>query len=178
MPADRISPMSRPPRPGLPRWLPPLVVALFVIVPIVEIAVIIAVGQAIGPWWTILLLVIESAIGAWIVRREGTRAWRSLTEAFAAGGFPDRQLVDGALVVAGGTLLLTPGFVTDIAGFLLVLPFTRPAIRALVMTVMAQRARGLIDLGRVVGGPRGTSTDPRNRGAVPGEVVDRHDDPA
>ncbi len=91
---------------------------------------------------------------------------------------PTSQLVDGALVVAGGTLLLTPGFVTDIAGFLLVLPFTRPAIRALVMTVMAQRARGLIDLGRVVGGPRGASTDPRNRGAVPGEVVDRHDDPA
>jgi UPF0716 protein FxsA len=170
--------MARAPQPGLPRWVPPLVVALFVIVPIVEIAVIIAVGRAIGPWWTILLLIVESMIGAWIVKREGTRAWRSLTEAFAAGGFPDRQLVDGALVVAGGTLLLTPGFVTDIAGFLLVLPFTRPAIRALVMTVMVHRARGLIDVGRIVGGTYGASTDPRNRGAVPGEVVDRHDDPA
>jgi UPF0716 protein FxsA len=170
--------MSRQPRPGLPRWLPPLVIALFVIVPIVEIAVIIAVGRAIGAWWTVLLLLVESAIGAWIVRREGTRAWRSLRAAFTAGSFPDRELVDGALVVAGGTLLLTPGFVTDIAGFLLVLPFTRPAIRALVMSVMAQRARGLMDLGRVVGGVRGASTDPRNRGTVPGEVIDRHDDPA
>jgi UPF0716 protein FxsA len=175
----RISPMTPAPRPGLPRWVAPIVVALFVLVPIVEIAVIIAVGRAIGPWWTILLLIVESAIGAWIVKREGTRAWRSLSEAFAAGGVPDRQLVDGALVVAGGTLLLTPGFVTDIAGFLLVLPFTRPAIRALVMTVMVHRARGFIGVGRVGGGPRGTtSTDPRNRGAVPGEVVDRHDDPA
>jgi UPF0716 protein FxsA len=170
--------VSRSPRPGLPRWLPPLVVALFVVVPIVEIAVIIAVGRAIGAWWTVLLLVVESAIGAWIVRREGTRAWRSLREAFTAGRFPDRQLVDGALVVAGGTLLLTPGFVTDVAGFLLVLPFTRPAIRALVMTAMAQRARSLIGLGGVLGGGRGAPTDPGNRGAVPGEVVNRHDDPA
>ena len=153
-------------------------VTLFVVVPIVEIAVIIAVGRAIGAWWTVLLLIVESAIGAWIVRREGTRAWRSLRQAFASGEFPDKQLVDGALVVAGGTLLLTPGFVTDVAGFLLVLPFTRPAIRALVMTVMAQRARALIDVGRIVGGSRGTSADPRNRGAVPGEVIDRHDDPA
>jgi UPF0716 protein FxsA len=154
------------------------VIALFVVVPIVEIAVIIAVGRAIGAWWTVLLLVVESAIGAWIVRREGTRAWRSLRQAFASGSFPDRQLVDGALVVAGGTLLLTPGFVTDVAGFLLVLPFTRPAIRSLVMTVMAQRARALIDVGRIVGGSRGAFPDPRNREAVPGEVIDRHDDPA
>jgi UPF0716 protein FxsA len=169
---------SRRPRPGLPGWLPPLVIALFVVVPIVEIAVIVEVGRAIGAWWTVLLLLVESAIGAWIVRREGTRAWRSLREAFTAGRFPDRQLVDGALVVAGGALLLTPGFVTDVAGFLLVLPFTRPAIRALVMTAMARRAQSLIGLGGVLGGGRGTSGDPRNRAAVPGEVVDRHDDPS
>ena len=171
-------PNSRRSRPPLPRWLGPLVIALFVLVPILEIAVIIAVGRAIGGWWTLLLLVVESAIGAWIVRREGTRAWRSLREAFAAGEFPDRELVDGALVVAGGTLLLTPGFVTDIGGFLLVLPFTRPAIRALVMSVMARRAQGVIGLGRVLGGRRGGATDARTGTAIPGEVIDRHDDPA
>jgi UPF0716 protein FxsA len=171
-----MSPVSR--SRGLPGWVPPAVVALFVLVPILEIAVIIAVGRAIGGWWTLLLLIVESAIGAWIVKHEGTRAWRSLRDAFAEGKFPDRQLVDGALVVAGGTLLLTPGFITDIFGFLLVLPFTRPAVRAFVMTVMAQRARGLIDTGLMGGGGGSTSPGPRSQRTMPGEVVDKHDEPA
>ncbi len=107
-------------------------------VPLVEIYAIIQVGQAIGPWWTILLLVLDSIVGAWLVKREGRRAWRALRDAMG-NRLPTRELADGALVVVGGTLLLTPGFVTDALGFLLLLPFTRPVFRRLLTSYAASR---------------------------------------
>jgi UPF0716 protein FxsA len=106
-----------------------ILVALFVIIPIVEIYVIIQVGQAIGAVPTLLLLVIESLIGAWLVKREGRRAWQALRETLETGQLPGRELADAALILIGGTLLLTPGFVTDVFGFFFVLPFTRPLAR-------------------------------------------------
>ena len=118
------------------RWL----LVAFLIVPIVEIAVIIQVGQLIGVWPTVLLLVVESALGAWLVRREGRRAWASLQAVFSEGGSPDVALTDTALVLVGGTLLLTPGFVTDVVGFACILPFTRPLVRAAVVRAVARRA--------------------------------------
>ena len=121
------------------RWVRPLLVAVFVGVPLLEIFVLIQVGQVIGPWWTILLLVADSVLGAWLVRREGARAWRALTTALQSGRMPARELVDGALILVGGTLMLTPGFVTDIFGFLAILPFTRPAARRLLTGVVSRR---------------------------------------
>lgn len=118
------------------RWL----LAAFLVVPIVEIAVIIQVGQLIGVWPTVLLLVVESALGAWLVRREGRRAWASLQAVFSGGDSPDVALTDAALVLVGGTLLLTPGFVTDVVGFFFILPVTRPLARALVVRAVERRA--------------------------------------
>jgi UPF0716 protein FxsA len=123
-------------RPPLAFWL----VGLFLIVPIVEIYVIIQVGQAIGAIPTLVLLVVESAIGAWLVKREGRRAWQALIETLRAGALPGRELIDGGLVLVGGTLLLTPGFVTDVVGFFFVLPFTRPIARRLVQAEVNRRA--------------------------------------
>jgi UPF0716 protein FxsA len=123
-------------RPPLAFWL----VGLFIVVPIVEIYVIIQVGQAIGAIPTILLLIVESLIGAWIVKREGRRAWQALRDTVRGGGLPGSELIDAALVLVGGTLLLTPGFVTDVVGFFLVLPFTRPAARRLVQIEVNRRA--------------------------------------
>jgi len=117
------------------RWL----VVAFLLVPVVEIAVIVQVGQWIGVLPTVALLLIESLLGAWLVRREGRRAWDSLRGTVVSGQLPDVALVDAALIVVGGTLLLTPGFVTDIFGFACVLPFTRPAVRRLVMAVLVRR---------------------------------------
>jgi UPF0716 family protein affecting phage T7 exclusion len=119
----------------------PLLVLLgmFVVLPILEIYVIIQVGQQIGAVPTILLLVFESLLGGWIVKREGRRAWRSLTETISKGSVPGKELADAALVLVGGTLLLTPGFVTDIFGFFMVLPFTRPLARRAVMSYAARR---------------------------------------
>jgi len=115
--------------------------AAFVVVPIVEIFVIVQVGSVIGGWATVGLLVAEMLFGGWIVRREGRRAWRALSEALMRGVMPDRELADAALVLVGGTLLLTPGFLTDIVGFVFVLPPTRPLVRRLLAAYVARRVR-------------------------------------
>ena len=142
----------------------------FIVVPIVEIYVLIQVGQVIGPWWTILLLVIDSIIGSWLIKREGGRAWRALRTALESGRMPAAELADGALILIGGTLMLTPGFVTDALGILLILPVTRPVFRRLLTTVVTRRL--------TVIGPLPTQTKrpgPRSgESVVQGEVVDDH----
>ena len=120
-------------------WLGWLLVGLFIVVPLVEIYVIIQVGQAIGPWWTIALLVLDSMLGAWLIKREGGRAWRALREALQGGRMPAREIADGALILIGGTLMLSPGFLLDAVGILLILPFTRPVARRLLTTVVERR---------------------------------------
>jgi len=127
--------------------------AAFVVVPLAEIYVLIQVGQAIGAWWTILILVADSIVGAWLIRREGGRAWRTLQGALSSGRMPARELADGALILIGGTLMLAPGFVTDAFGILLILPFTRPVARRLLTTVVARRLVVVPPPGR--GRPRG-----------------------
>ncbi|GAA4521327.1 hypothetical protein GCM10023191_099630 [Actinoallomurus oryzae] len=117
-----------------------LVIA-FLAVPVLEIYVILQVGHAIGGWPTVALLILESLLGAWIIRREGRRAWRALTESFRQGGLPDRELADAALVLVGGVLLLTPGFLTDVAGLVFVLPFTRPLVRRALSAYVGRRVR-------------------------------------
>lgn len=116
-----------------------VILAVFIGLPILEIYVIISVGHQIGVLPTILLLIAESALGAWVVKREGGRAWRALSGALASGTLPGKELADAAVVLVGGVLLLTPGFVTDLFGFFCVLPFTRPIARRLLATVLSQR---------------------------------------
>ena len=120
-------------------WLWTVLAVLLLVVPLLEVLVIIAVGRAIGGWPTFFLLLAESAFGAWLVRHEGGRAWQSLQTALNTGRMPSRQLADAALVLVGGVLLLTPGFLTDIVGFFLGLPFTRPAARRALEAVVARR---------------------------------------
>src|SRR5436309_11093208 len=107
----------------------PLVVLLFILVPIAEIYVIIQVGQAIGALWTVLLLIADSIIGARLLSWQGRKAWGKFQEALAEGRVPHREVLDGVLIVLGGAFLLTPGFITDVFGLLLLLPPTRAFIR-------------------------------------------------
>ncbi|QIK66451.1 FxsA family protein [Nocardioides sp. HDW12B] len=171
--------------------------ALFVLVPLLEIYLIVQTGQVVGVWWTILLLVAAGFLGSVLVRREGRRAWRALQEALGSGRMPAKELADGALVLVGGTLLVTPGFVSDLVGLFCVLPLTRPLARAVLARVIARRmAAGALrgpgaaprsgfpngfppgfptGFGTRPGGPdAGTTPGPPRGGpdVVPGEVVD------
>jgi len=112
---------------------------LFIAIPIAELAVIIQVGQAIGVWWTIGLLVADSLIGSWLMRHQGRSAWRRFNEAVYGGRIPTREVLDGALVIFGGALLLTPGFITDILGAVLLVPPTRALVRRLLVHRFAGR---------------------------------------
>ena len=132
--------MTETRRRGFPWWL--LLVA-FVVVPLVEIYVIIQIGQVIGAWWTILLLIADSILGSWLVKREGRRAWRALQAALQQGRMPGRELADGVLILVGGTLMLTPGFVTDAVGILCLLPVTRPLGRRALAGVINRRLVGV-----------------------------------
>lgn len=116
----------------------PLLLLLFIVVPIVELVVIGQVNDAVGLGWTVFLLLADSLAGAVLVRREGRRAWSAFRRALGEGRWPGDEVAQGALVLVGGALLLTPGFVTDVAGLLMVLPPTRAAISAL----LRRRLRG------------------------------------
>ena len=104
-------------------------ILLFIVVPIAELYVIIQVGQAIGTLQTIALLIADSLLGAWLLRHHGRLAWRRFTETLAGGRVPTREVADGAMILFGGALMLTPGFLTDILGMLLLLPPTRALLR-------------------------------------------------
>lgn len=147
----------------------------FVVMPLIEIYAVIQVGQVIGAWWTITILVADSLLGAWLIKHEGSRAWRALQAKLAEGGVPGKELADGALVLIGGTLLLTPGFVTDAIGFLLVLPVTRPVFRRLLTAYAASRVTLVATQGGYgAAGFGGNGGPTRQRpGSTPGESVVR-----
>ena len=126
-----------------------LLVLLLVIVPIIELAIIIQSGSMIGVWWTIALLVADSLLGAWLLMREGSRSWLRFRAAIGDGKVPAKETADGGLVISGGALLLTPGFLTDIVGLLFLFQPTRDVIRRIALTKVVSYAA------TSVGGPAG-----------------------
>jgi UPF0716 protein FxsA len=146
-----------------------LLAALFVVLPIVEIYFLIQIGQVIGPWWTILLLIADGVLGSMLVKHEGRRAWQALTIAVESHKMPHRELADGALILVGGTLLVTPGFVTDVLGLFCVLPFTRPLARRVLARMVAKRIQ-TVNLPPYPGAPGPGPQRPDS--VVPGEVDD------
>lgn len=112
---------------------------LFIVVPLLELAIILQVGRAIGPWWTIGLLIADSILGAVLLRSQGRAAWRRFTAAIRGGRPPATEVLDGALLIAGGALLLTPGFLTDGLGLLLLVPPTRALVRRLLARRLLKR---------------------------------------
>jgi UPF0716 protein FxsA len=133
----------------------PLLFLLFIVVPIAEIYVIIQVGQAIGALWTILLLIADSIIGARLLSWQGRRAWARFQEAIASGRVPHREVLDGALIIVGGAFLLTPGFITDVVGLVLLVPPSRALVRrALTRAIARRRLRFLRVVSWSPAGPR------------------------
>ena len=127
-----------------------LLVLLFIVVPIAELYVIIQVGELIGVWPTLLLLLLDAIVGSWLLKREGRAAWRRFNQALAERRMPGKEVADGFLVILGGALLIAPGFITDIFGILFLLPPTR-AVAA------ASCAAGRVGRVAVVGFPAGAA---------------------
>jgi UPF0716 protein FxsA len=122
--------------------MPALLVLVLVGVPLLELVLLIQVGQRIGAGWTILLVVASGVLGALMLRREGRRAWSRFQEALAAGRWPGDEVAQGALVLFGGALLLTPGFLTDVVGLLLLFAPSRAAVSALLRGRLMAQAGG------------------------------------
>lgn len=152
------TPTDRPPRRrGVLRW----VLLALLLLPFLEVAVLVVVGRAIGFWATLGLVVALALVGAWLARRETGRTYRALQKALDSGRLPGDEVTDAILIMVGGFLLILPGFVSDVVGLFLVLPFTRPLARRLLHLVVARRAAA------VIGGPAGVGTQP-GAGRAPG----------
>jgi len=125
--------------------------ALLILWPVAELFVAIKVAQAIGVLFTVLLLIASWPLGIWLARTQGRAAWRRLSVAIAQGRPPGREVIDGTLVLAGGLLLIIPGFITDVVGLLLLAPTRSLARGALVRMV---QSRLVTATARVAGAPR------------------------
>jgi UPF0716 protein FxsA len=106
-----------------------LLLVFLIAVPLAELYVIVQVAHLIGFIPTLVVLLAVSVAGAWLLKHEGMAAWRRVRDATARGEMPATQVADGALVLLGGALLMTPGFITDAAGLLLLIPGVRVALR-------------------------------------------------
>ena len=148
----------------------------FMVVPIVELALLIQLGRWIGPWPTLAIIVTTGILGAALASREGLRAWQEFQTEIGQGRIPRRPVLDGFSIFAGGALLLTPGVLTDLIGFSLLL---RPTRRFLQDRVMRRLGKSMMQHGQVYvhtryewRGPEGGGSDPRRSGRPPGREID------
>ena len=157
-------PAARPS--GARGWVFPALVVAMVGLPIGEIWLIVKAGQAVGALPTVLALIASALLGAWLFRREGSKAWTALMGALTRGSMPTGELADAALVLTGGILLMLPGFATDVVGLFCLLPFTRPLGRSILAAFAARAAakRG-IDLNLLRPQPNPGHV------VIPGEVI-------
>jgi UPF0716 protein FxsA len=122
---------------------------LFAVVPVIEVYLLLKVGSLIGAMPTVALLLAISMAGAWLVRHQGFELMRRIQAEMAQGRLPAAELLDGAMVLVGGVLLLTPGFFTDVLGLFFLIPFTRALIKQLVRFWLQRRLdRGVITIRR------------------------------
>jgi UPF0716 protein FxsA len=115
-------------------------IAVFIVLPLAELYVIL---EVVGPWldWygTVALLVVDSILGSLLLRAQGRAVWRRFNTVLAEGGMPHREVIDGVLIIFGGAFLITPGFITDIVGLLLLIPPTRAVVRRLLVKRLGRR---------------------------------------
>jgi UPF0716 protein FxsA len=124
-------------------WPLALLALLLIAIPILEVWLLVQVGQRLGLLPTVLILIVEAVIGVLLMRHEGSRAWKALNDAFTNGKVPTGELADAALILVGGVLLMLPGFLTDIIGFLFLLRWTRPFARKVIAFFVARRINRL-----------------------------------
>jgi UPF0716 protein FxsA len=177
------------------RWLA-ILAALFVVLPIIDIWLLVLIGHRVGALPVVLLLILEAALGGWLIRRRWRSFWRTVSDSAAGSvdvlrpGESIGQVVDTMLVVIGGISLIVPGLITDLIGVICLVPFTRRLPAALLSRAIERRVPGLGDLagpgvrrsgygdvieGEVVdeGSPNRSKHDPDQPVVIRGEVTDR-----
>ncbi|MCK5655466.1 MAG: membrane protein FxsA [Candidatus Aureabacteria bacterium] len=107
-------------------------ILLFTVLPAAELYLLIKIGSLIGAFNTVLIIVFTGVLGAYMAKLEGLRVWYEFNKNVGKGVMPAEQIIDGVMVFTGGVLLITPGFITDISGFLLIIPLTRDQIKRLL----------------------------------------------
>ncbi len=115
--------------------------AFFLIIPVIDLALLLRISQWIGFWWTVALIVGTALIGSYLSKREGLAVWRRLQDQLSAGGLPGRELLDGVIILIAGGLLIAPGVLTDTMGILGLFPPTRALIRKLAMRRIKKKMR-------------------------------------
>jgi UPF0716 protein FxsA len=139
-----------------------LVIA-FIVIPLAELYVIIQVGGAIGLGPTLVLLLADALLGSMLLRQQGRNAWVRFNRALAENRLPHKEVFDGVLIIFGGALLITPGFITDIFGLILLIPPTRAIVRGISSRIVRRR----MAMGATVWGMSRAQRPPRQR-AAPG----------
>lgn len=112
-----------------------IILLLLIVVPALEIGLLVLSGNIIGIWPTVLLIVMTGVLGAWLARKEGLQTIRSAQLRLQNGEIPGGLILDGVCILVGGVVLLTPGFITDTIGFLLLLPFTRSFFKGILQKI-------------------------------------------
>ncbi len=120
----------------------PILLLMFIFVPIIEIGLFISVGGYIGLWPTIALVLITAFVGASLVRSQGLQTLMSVQNRLQQGELPAQQIVEGVMLAVSGVLLLTPGFMTDALGMLVLLPAPRAAMAKYLMSKMTVQSVG------------------------------------
>lgn len=143
---------------------------LFITVPVIELILFIKIGSKIGLLPTFATIVITGVLGAYLTKQQGLRTWRKFQSTSASGQLPANEAIDGLLILIAGAVLLTPGFLTDAVGFLMLVPFVRAAIRSQVTGKLKNKVQ-------VVGQrpPFPSATSPPSQGGervATGRVID------
>ncbi|MFQ6673993.1 MAG: FxsA family protein [Fidelibacterota bacterium] len=114
---------------------------IFIGLPFVEMMILIKLGQTIGFWPTMLLVIATGVVGAALAKTQGLRTWYQIQRELEMGKLPAGKLVDGLLILVGGIVLLTPGLLTDLLGFILLIPTTRNVFKQWLQGKLAEMAR-------------------------------------
>lgn len=107
---------------------------LFVLVPALELFLLIKIGAIIGAGNTFILILVTGAIGSYMAKTQGLSTWKNLNSKMSSGQMPGKELIDGAIILVAGALLLTPGVLTDVVGFLGLIPLTRGLLRGTLLS--------------------------------------------
>lgn len=163
----------------------PIFFVLFLVIPIIEIFFLIKVGEVIGAFPTIILVVLTAVIGAGLLRQQGLSTLARFQQNLSTGKIPAQEMVEGIMLAVGGALLMTPGFVTDTMGFLCLLPFSRKFIAANIIKRSTAKFTAGMSGGSFTGGAGGfyhethsTSGSSSESNVVEGEYTEIEEDPA